>query len=493
MSGARSLKLNFLINLSSPLIRIAVALVSVPLYVHHVGNARYGVISLVWILLGYAGFLDLGMSRASVNALAKLRNAPQSERSRVLVTTLTVNFGLGLAAAVVGYAAAYVIFSHFMKVPDDLMPEIQKALPWIAGMVPVSFLLGAGFGAMESRERFGIVNILQSLNMTLGQILPVVVAITIGPSLAYIIPATAIASYFVVAITLVIVLRDEAPLRFSSFSFVRVKGLLSYGGWISVSNLLGILLVTVDQMMIGAVVGVASVAYYAVAGRFVIQSQIFSNTVARTLFPRMSHVSPAEASRLAARALVAIAYGYGAAIATAIVLTPTFFHFWLGDAFASVSGPLAQIMFVGALFNAFQVAPLHLLQAQGRPDIPSKMNAVEVFPFFGALWWATHHFGLTGAAVVWTLRNCFEAATMLWASKMPRSSVLSVVPAVALTFIAIVVAYAVGPSMSLALPAAAIIGVVSLAVAFSQCEDLRRIALAATARFTSFRSLRDPA
>ena len=76
MIGPGSLKRNFLINLASPLTRVAVAFVSIPLYVHHVGNARYGVINLTWALLGYAGFLDLGMSRAAVNALWKARGLP---------------------------------------------------------------------------------------------------------------------------------------------------------------------------------------------------------------------------------------------------------------------------------------------------------------------------------------------------------------------------------------------------------------------------------
>jgi len=71
--STRTLRTNFIVNLLSPTARIATALVTVPIYLRHLGDARYGVMTIVWILLGYFGFLDLGLSRAST--LAKLRGA----------------------------------------------------------------------------------------------------------------------------------------------------------------------------------------------------------------------------------------------------------------------------------------------------------------------------------------------------------------------------------------------------------------------------------
>src|SRR4030081_2096010 len=93
---SRTLKVNFAINVFGAIGPLVVSLLTVPIYIRHIGDARYGVLSIVWVLLGYFGFLDLGLSRAATNALARLRDAPQEARARVLVTTLSLNLGLGL-------------------------------------------------------------------------------------------------------------------------------------------------------------------------------------------------------------------------------------------------------------------------------------------------------------------------------------------------------------------------------------------------------------
>src|ERR1700761_2236888 len=131
-----SLRRNFVFNLIYPMMRLAVAIVTVPIYIHHVGDARYGVISIVWILLGYFGFLDLGLSRASINALAKLRDAPQADRARGLLTTLSLNFCFGLVGTILIYFVGGYLFEHVLSVPDALKPEVEATIPWIACLLP---------------------------------------------------------------------------------------------------------------------------------------------------------------------------------------------------------------------------------------------------------------------------------------------------------------------------------------------------------------------
>ena len=58
---------NVAINFFGLVLPTFVSLVTVPAYIRTLGVERYGVISLVWTLIGYFGILDLGMSMAAQN------------------------------------------------------------------------------------------------------------------------------------------------------------------------------------------------------------------------------------------------------------------------------------------------------------------------------------------------------------------------------------------------------------------------------------------
>src|SRR5882757_8230041 len=133
---SRTLKTNFAINVFGAIVPLVVSLLTVPIYIRHIGDARYGLLSIVWVLLGYLGFLDLGLSRAATNALARLRDAPQEERARVLITALVLNFALGLFGGLCLALVGRYLLEHVLAVPDALKPEITQAFPWIVGLFP---------------------------------------------------------------------------------------------------------------------------------------------------------------------------------------------------------------------------------------------------------------------------------------------------------------------------------------------------------------------
>lgn len=482
MNG-RTLKTNFAINVFGAIVPLAVSLVTVPIYVRHIGDARYGLLSIIWVLLGYFGFLDLGLSRAAANALARLRNAPQEERARVLVTTMALNLGFGLFGSLCLAIFGSYLLQHVLAVPDALKPEIAQAFPWIVGLFPLALVSGVGIGALESREHFLLANVLQISGVSLGQIAPVILAVVVSPSLAIIIPAAVLARALTVAAILIAVWREEGPLSPAAFDRHQARKLLGYGGWISVSGVISPILTSLDQFLIGSVLNVAAVAHYAVPMNLVSRSQIFAGALTRTLFPRMSSVGPDEAGRLASRALVSLAYGYGAICAPAIILTPVFFKYWIGADFAAVAAPVAEILFFGAWINGLAFVPYGLLQSQGRPDITGKFHIAEVLPFIGILWGLTSAYGITGAALAWSLRCAADAACLFWAAGIPRRILIQ---AIALPLLILASAAALAPitesNLLKAIGVAGITGVIAAAIAMVMAQDLRTLVISAVGR-----------
>ena len=485
----RTLKSNFAINVFGAIVPLAVALVTVPIYVRHIGDARYGVLSIVWVLLGYFGFLDLGLSRAAVNALARLRDAPQEARARVLVTTLVLNLGLGLFGSLCLAVFGSYLLQHVLAVPDALKPEIAQAFPWIVGLFPLALVSGVGIGALESREHFLLANVLQVSGTSLGQIVPVILAVVVSPSLAIVIPAAVVARALTVAAILIAVYRNEGPLSPAAFDRHQARKLLGYGGWISVSGIISPILTSLDQFVIGSVLNVAAVAHYAVPMNLVTRSQIFAGALTRTLFPRMSSVGNDEAHGLASRALLSLAYGYGAICAPAIIVTPVFFRYWISADFAAVAAPVAEILFFGAWINGLAFVPYGLLQSQGRPDIPGKFHAAEVIPFIGILWGLTSTFGIVGAALAWSLRCAVDAACLFWATKMPRRDLLkAIVPPLLLLSSSAILTAATDANLLEALAVATMIGLLGIVMAIVMAQDLK--ALLTSAAWRAVRPLR---
>ena len=425
---SRGFRAHFIVNVGGQAATLLLMLVTVPLFVGQIGEARYGVLSIIWILLGTMGFLDLGLSRAATNALARIHPEQKTEREKVFLTALAINGLMGCLGGAVLVAGGIALFAHVISVPPQIAPEVGRAVPWVAGLLPLALMNGAGIGTLESRDRFLAANLLQLTGTLAIQIVPLLCALTISPRLEVVVPAAVCARGGAVILVVVFAWWSERSGAWPRLDLATAKALLRYGSWVSIGNTLSPLLTSMDQMVLGATLGVASVTYYAIPFSLVMKSQIFAAAASRTLFPRMSRVAEVEAKRLAEATVGALAYGYGALCVGAIVMMRPFITIWMGPAFADVAAPLAQIMFLGAWFNGLSFIPFELVQAQGRPYLPALVFTLELAPFFGLLWYLTTMFGLTGTALAMAIRMTIDSLLFFFVSHHAGQAQLRLLP-----------------------------------------------------------------
>ena len=80
--SGRLLVQNSLLNFSSQAISLLVGVVTIPFIVRGLGTDRFGLLSLVWIVLGYFTIFDLGLGRAATKYVAEALGKGEDQSGR---------------------------------------------------------------------------------------------------------------------------------------------------------------------------------------------------------------------------------------------------------------------------------------------------------------------------------------------------------------------------------------------------------------------------
>lgn len=405
---------NIAINFLGLILPTFVSLVTVPAYIHALGVERYGVISLVWTLIGYFGILDLGMSMAAQNHISKaLASGDDAESARVFWSAFWLNLGTGIAGGLLIYFGAFVYTAYFTKVSAELQHEVYLALPWLALAIPLANVSWVFAGAINGAERFGVFNTNQTIGTFLFQLLPLAAAWWIAPNLQTVL-AAAVAARFIAAVLLghaslrVLGIRRIAPPRLGT-----AKGLFSFGGWMLIASMTGMIADTLDRVMLGAGLGAKSVTYYTVPQNLVARLNMLPNALVRTLFPRLSAVGRDHADSLAHQSLEFLNGVFTPAAIVAIFALGPFLTWWVGADLAAHAAPVGRVLVIGVWLVGQASVTRILIQSQVNPA-RAAMAGLVVMPFFvGGMWAGIHHFGLLGAAVAVAARALVDYGVLL--------------------------------------------------------------------------------
>ena len=120
-----SIRRDTLTNLVGAILPMFVLILTVPLYLKILGDVRYGVLALVWLVLGYFSFLDMGLGRATSNHIARLKDATDQERSTIFWSAITVNSAFGLLAALILWSIGSYLLTNVLKIPVALLLQLS--------------------------------------------------------------------------------------------------------------------------------------------------------------------------------------------------------------------------------------------------------------------------------------------------------------------------------------------------------------------------------
>ena len=154
-----SLKRNTLWNLAGAAAPLLVALFTIPYLLRVLGAEGFGVLTLVWALIGYFSLFDFGVGRALTYELGRRSSAGLSELAPYVRAGIALTCATGVLGAAVVIVLAKPLSGIWLNIGSDWKSDALLAFLIAAvGIIPTTITSGLR-GALEGINRFSASNI----------------------------------------------------------------------------------------------------------------------------------------------------------------------------------------------------------------------------------------------------------------------------------------------------------------------------------------------
>jgi len=408
LTSGRLLARNTIINLAGEVAPSLVALLAIPLVIRVLGVDRYGVLTLSIMVVGYFGLFDFGLGRAATKFIAAAAaSSDQQEIPGLFWTSLFMMLAFGTAGGVVVAVLAPWLVHGALKIPVALQPESLHALYLLAFSMPFVISSGGLNGTLSAFQRFDLINEIRVPSAIFSYVGPLLV-LPFSHSLGWLVAVVVLGRVAGWIVTFWLCLRLVPGLgREIHPGRATIRPMLSFGGWLTVSAVVSPIMAYFDRFLIGAMLSMAAVTYYAVPFQVATKLWIIPNAVSAVTFSAFSGAfssDPDHTALLLESATKYIVLTLFAPVLFIITLAPEALRLWLGPSFADHSASALRWLTFAVFINSTAHPAYGLIQAADRPDLLAKLHLAEA-PFYVAmLWWMMVRYGIAGVAITWTVR-----------------------------------------------------------------------------------------
>ena len=412
-------------GLSLPLL---IAVFAIPKLLVNLGQERFGLLTLAWGLIGYAGALDLGIGRAATLYISRLKVGDEKNKNEipiVLSTAVKVTLLAGISAGILILLVSFTNLIDLIKIQSVLPVEIRNSLILLAFALPMQAISATYKGVNEAFLRFKGVSILRVFLGAANFGMPWVVSLY-TTRMEWLILSLVLSRFLALFFYRVLAkscINEYLANNNYYFSKEIAKKLLKFGGWFTLSGLLNPLVATADRFVISAVISAAAVSVYVIPYEMAAQSLILIGAITTVTFPYFSQLivkNPENVQSFFNKILI-VSIGFMAVI----FLVFEFFgdeilYLWLKRDAESQSVEILKILGFGLIPYAIGTLCVSLLHAFGRTEVTAKLNMIEFPIFLCLIFFSVKYFGILGAAYAWVIRVIIDAIAVFILAKREK-------------------------------------------------------------------------
>ena len=410
MVGAARIFGNTLATIVSVLIPGLLGLWSLKPLLELLGAETFTMLSFFWVYTSHLGFFDFGISRNLGIELPKLFNA---EKSKLVNQSVRKGFVYSLIGVV---AVAVMLFTVPIFNPKFSVVSQYSVFAILLVWVPLAVLQMIVRGVLEASERFISAAVFRAYNQSVLFLLPWVMACWGHHDIFQMVAVITVARALSLLPALYWLVRHYGLVFIKKMDDQEVV-IQRNNQWITLSNLAGIVNGSLDRFVLLGLLGAHAIGAYVFAQDFGIRILVLSSSFALVLLPYFSRNQSKWQNHIWVKrgsGLILLSH-----IALGLILY--FGQTQLKDVFTNTT--LAQdvvnffwIFLVGITANGIGHILLSALHSHRELKRPALWHVISAVFYIPLLYGVVQGFGLTGAAVLWSIRSVIDTVVLylLW-------------------------------------------------------------------------------
>lgn len=373
-------------------------LISTPWFLYQLGADQYGLWMLLTATVSFSGVLNVGTGAATIKAVsAGIGSSTAGQSDRVVSASIAIALVGGSALALIVFCVFWFGASSVLSRMGD--PDLIRATGIAAaGLICIEQLDNVFTSAMKGAERFSEAARVEIASKTV-QVLAAAVVLFPFPTLP--------ALYVTLIVTAILRLSAKAlvakrllDLTTLRPSFRNSAHILQFAKWGWLQGIGGVLFGAADRMLIGTLLGPASLTYYSIASQLAMQTHAVSAAGISVIFPKVSRklesggdFSLLRFTKITVAGNLVLSTGFAAAL---ILLGPPFLNVWIGSEAAIPTAQILPWLVFAYWILALNSVPYFLMLGMGRIRFISLTVIASGIAAVVAAYFAIVNFGLMG-------------------------------------------------------------------------------------------------
>ena len=400
-----------ILGLTAPML---VAVFAIPVMIDQLGTARFGLLSIAGLVIGYMGVLDFGLGQAQGYFVARERTkGDRAAIGKVFWTGISMILALSLLLGLCLHLLLPLIVERLIKVEGELAAETLAAFRIIPLTVPLVMIAPCLIATLEAFGDFRRISLIRIPTASSYFLAPLIV-IPFSPTLPAVVAALTAGRILEVAAFAWCCRSRIASLCRPSPALAR--RMLGFGGWVTISNLLQPAMIHGDRFFLASTRGPVAVTWYVTPAELIVRLLVLPRALVTVLFPNLTVLfatgkeGVAELFETSLLLLMGVMF---VGCSVLMLIGPPALEVWLTPEFRENSGPVLRLLALGIFSLALAYVPQFLVQASGKPSATARIHLIQ-FPIYLVLAWIGPRLGgAPGAALAWALRAAVERILML--------------------------------------------------------------------------------